>query len=171
MAKRGVRIGFMRRSVKGQNDDRTQIHLDKGSAEQQEYVMDQQGMTEIEQARYKREAAGLVQCDPFQPEDIWHAVEAAEAAETLPELDAAHREKQQFTYAHTTERKQNRRILKELLVDDATAQASNLAAQTESPEDDKHAEHLGRRLPKSDLIHDDGVMVDDFVPKALERYM
>ena len=169
--KRGARVGFMKRDVKGQNDDKTQIHLDKGSAEHQEYVMDQQGMTEIEQERYKREDAGLVQCDPFQPEDRWHADEAAEAATVLPGLDGKHRDKQKFHYDHTVERKQNRRILKGLLIDDAEAQAVQLAQSTETTADDKQVENLSRRLPKSELIHDDGVMVDEFVPKALQKYM
>lgn len=168
--KRQIPARFRRVAKKGQNESKTQISLEQGSAEHQEYVMDHAGMTEIEQERYKLGEAGLKQTDDYQPDDEWHAKEAAEAAAVLPELDAAHREKQKFHYDHTTERKQHRQLMKDLLVDDAQAVAMEIAQSTDDTDDDKKAAELPRRLP-GDLKYDDGVMVDEYVPAVLKKYM
>lgn len=163
------RFSFRRNRKKGENDTKTQISLEQGSGEYKEFIMDQKGMDEFEQERQLAGEAGLVQCDPFQPEDKWHEAEAAEAAAVLPDMNAQHLAKQKFHYDHTVERKQNKRILKSRLVDDVEAQAAVMAEATPTAEDDKAAETIGRRIPH--MIHDDGVMVDEFVPKALEKYM
>lgn len=162
-------IDFRKSEKKGENETKTQISLEQGSGEYKEFIMDRQGMTEFEQERQLADAAGLVKADEFQKDDKWHAEEAAEAAAVLPDMDAAHTAKQKFHYDHTVERKQNRRILKSRLTDDVEAQAMVIAERTPTPDDDKAAKNIGRRLP--DLIHDDGVMVDEFIPQALEKYM
>lgn len=162
-------VGFRQLKKKGENDAKTQISLEQGSDEYKEFVMDQQGMNEFEQERQLAGQAGLVQADEFQKDDKWHEDEAAEAAAIVPDRDAAYRVQQRYHYDHTVERKQNKQILKDLLMDDAEAAAMDIAESTPSPDDDVVAQKIGRRLPE--LVYDDGVTVDEFVPSALEKYM
>lgn len=169
MARQKHSSNYSRVDKKGENDAKTQISLEQGSGEYKEFVMDRQGMDEFDQEKYLAEAAGHVKADDFSKDDAWHADEAAEAAAANPERDEIHRSRQKFHYDHTVERKQNRRILKTLLIDDVEADAIEIAEATPDTDDDKQAETIRRRLPK--LIHDDGVMVDEFVPTALEKYM
>lgn len=164
---RGIR--YSRIDKKGENDAKTQISLEQGMGEYKEFVMDRNGMDEFEQERQLADEAGKVKADEFKKEDDWHAQEAEAAAAVNPNRDDAYRISQRYTYDHTVERKQNRRILKGLLIDDVESCATEMAEATPSPEDDKVAANIGRRLPN--LVHDDGVMVDEFVPTALKKYM
>lgn len=174
MARRSSNASDFRRvDKKGENDTKTQVSLEQGSGEYKEFVMDRRGMDEFEQERFLADEAGLVKADDFQKDDSWHADEAAEAAAINPNRDITYRERQKYHYDHTVERKQNRRILKGRLVDDFGAQVVEMAKTTPTTEDDEIAAGIVRRLPRlvEDEIHDDGIMIDEFIPRSLEKYM
>lgn len=171
--RRQRRTSFSGIKKKSENDAKTQISLEQGTGEYKEFVMDQKGMDEFEQERHRADEAGLVKADEFQKDDKWHADEAAEAAAINPERDAAYSQQRRFHYDHTVERKQNRRILKGLLVDDFGDAAMDIAEATPSTDDDEVAKGIVRRLPKlvESEVHNDGIMIDEFIPHALEKYM
>lgn len=157
---------FSRQHKLGENDTKTQISLDQDSPEYREMIMDRSGMDEFEQEVRVLELTGRRQADDFDPDDKWHEEQQIAAAAVGTTRMATQKAAQDAYYNKVVERKQNRRIMKGLLMDDLEAKAMDQAQTTPTIEDDKAAETIRRRVPH--LITDDGVTVDDFIPNGMK---
>lgn len=132
------------------NDTKEQLYLMPGTPE------------------YEERQEDLKMHDPFKPDDDWH------------------NEREQVNQSHTREMKKKQdedkedaptgyshyqhRMAKEEQFSDVKKTATSMALATETKEDDKAAEHINRR-GLEDLVIDEGVTEDEYVPKALAKYM
>lgn len=131
-----------------QNTAKEQPYLMPGTCEYEEYQED------------------LKEHNPFKPDDEVHVALEEKNAEHVPEM-----RKKEVVPEPRQEGKNNyrRHIMKETQFREVKRQAIKQAKKTETLEDDKKAK---RAMPKDleNLVYDNGVTQDDFLPKALRKY-
>lgn len=145
------------------NDTKNQISLQIGGAEYKEMIRDRMGIDEHEQEDVKLNKLRVEQA--IEPE-LWR--------EELEQRNATHgkveRENRSERVVSVGVQKYNKQVRKMDLIDDITPVAVAKAAQTETKSDDKKANNVVRRAVP-ELIYDDSVDADEFLPTALRKYM
>lgn len=132
-----------------ENTAKEQPYLMPGTVEYQEYQEDLQAH------------------DPFRPDDEWHDKQE-EKNEEHPRVMAQKQVNPSTPGA--SKRKYMNYIAKQVQFDALKAKAKREAAKTEDKSDDKRA--AGLTFDKTeDLVYNEGVTPDEYLPKALTKYM
>lgn len=139
-----------RKPNKWENTDKEQISLAMGSAEYKERVRD------------------LQEVSPDRPDDKFHT--EREKNLEVQASDVALRNQKMDERNDTAERKYRNQTSKRVQFDDVKDSAIETAAETETPVDDIKAK---RMLPKTldNIVYDDGVTEDDYLPTVLKKYL
>lgn len=132
------------------NDTKEQLYLMPGTPE------------------YEERQEDLRMHNPFKPDDDWH-----EQVEQVNQSHAAQMQKKRDEdkddaptgYSHY-----QHRMAKEDQYSDVKKAATEMALQTETKKDDEAAESINRR-GLEDLVIDEGVSEEEYLPKALSKYM
>lgn len=115
---------------------------------------------------YEERQEDLRMHDPFRPDDAWHDKKEQENEEYAERLAVKASEQKE---RKTSDRKYTWQMGKRDQFLEGKEAAIAQAQLTESLEDDKRAE---RMLPKGveDIVYNDGVAEDDYVPAVLRKY-
>lgn len=118
-------------------------------------------------SEYKERQEDLQMHDPFRPDDAWHD-KLEESNEDLQEalMLKADRHKEQSTQKIKTRRQAIKASEFEAVKHAAIAEA----AKTDTKEDDKRAAGM-RQHDLDSLVYDNGVTEEEYLPKALSKYM
>ena len=133
-----------------ENTDKEQISLALGSAEYKERVEDWQN------------------CSPDKPDDKFHS--ELEERNEIQADDVSKKNRQRDEQNDTSERKYRNQTAKRMQFKGVKSAAISAALATETLSDDKKAK---RMMPKNldDIVYDDGVAEDDYLPTALNKYL
>lgn len=133
-----------------ENTDKEQISLALGSAE------------------YKERIADLEACSPDRPDDKFHS--DLERRNEIQASDVSKKNRQKDEQNDIAERKYRNQTGKRTQFGTVKATAIANAMKTETLSDDKKAE---RMMPKNldNIVYDDGVVEDDYLPTALKKYL
>lgn len=129
-----------------ENTSKEQISLMPGTSEYEEYVSD------------------LKMHDPFKPDDSFHE-QQEEHNESIPVV----LKDRSGGKNDTTKYKYNRQMQKDAQFKTVKSTLITKAKRTPSKDDDELAERLERKSLE-DLVYDDGVDADEFLPKILRKY-
>lgn len=159
-----------------QDDSHEQISLAMGSEEYKEFIHDNQMQSNTDYDEVRRLEIAKTQKDRVRDKHDKHSDHDEKERER--DYNEAHpvimqktsQDKQKKDRDKLYQRKAYAHIKKEAQNDDAERIARKEAEKTESPEDDKKVE---RQMPKTleNLKYNDGVTEDDYLPKALKKYM
>lgn len=116
-------------------------------------------------AEYEERCEDLQEHDPFRPDDVWHEKEEQENAEHAEEL----RQKSAENILPEGRRLYRNYMMKATQAKAAKRLVTDAVERTETLDDDRLAK---RALPKEleQLNYDNGVTMDDYLPKALQKY-
>lgn len=133
-----------------ENTDKEQISLALGSAE------------------YKERVEDLQNCSPDKPDDKFHS--ELEERNEIQADDVSKKNRQRDEQNDTSERKYRHQTAKRMQFKGVKSAAISAALATETLSDDKKAK---RMMPKNldDIVYDDGVAEDDYLPTALNKYL
>lgn len=151
------------------NEDKEQISLALGSAEYEEYVNDRAG---VDDRDFVPGAEPRDEGDERRPDEVVDAPAQPEhTAELAAEL-AADAAAQRAADALVAERKYRRQMSKATQTGRMVREAMAAAALTETRADDERVRRAARACPMSlPDVQDDGVGPDDYVPRAMRRYL
>lgn len=162
-----------RRAVTGQRADtrqdtrKEQIHLTPGSPEYEAYVRDRKG---IDEKDFVADDRHLQAGDDRRPDKFQEPITEPEHVKRLAGDLRKSNEKSSRTGRKVGYRKYRSQILKEGENGELRGQAMHMAALTEDKEDDELAKNIHKHPGVRELVRDDGVMQDEYVPRAL-RFM
>lgn len=116
---------------------------------------------------YEEYQEDLQMHDPFRPDDDWHEkqeIKNEDHSQIL--MEKAEEQK----YPPVVKLKATREIAKMSQFKEVKRDAIEIAKETEDEKDDSIAEHM-RLKDLDNVVYNDGVTVDEFLPKALSKYM
>ncbi len=172
----GMTYPMQRRDPLGENDAKTQASLAMGTTAYRNYQMAQAGLNPED---FTGDAKGKAfMGDTVLPEEALEAqeqaglgIESEHVGEFRAELSAAHEASSEVAedlYALKSMRKGYKREL----IPEMKATMTEVAAQTETKADDRVAESVSKRncddMPE---IHDDSIGEEEYIPKAIRKYM
>ena len=117
---------------------------------------------------YEQRQEDLQMHDPFRPDDEWHN-EREVMNQSHASLMQKKHEKSKGN-SPTGNLQYRHRMAKEDQYKEVKHEAMDLALTTETKEDDKIAESINRR-GLEDLVFDEGISEDEYVPAAIKKYM
>lgn len=147
--RRKRRYGNNNEKATWENTAKEQPYLMPGTAEYVEYQED------------------LKDHDPFRPNDEWHdKLEQKTEDHSLRLMQKAEEAKR----PDVKKRKYTSQIMKEAQFAQVKKAAKSMAEHTETKADDRKAARMDVE-DTEDLVYNDGVTSDDYLPKALSKYM
>lgn len=136
-----------------QNTGKEQLSLDMGSAEYQEYCDD------------------LQEVDPYKPDDEWHE-KLEEHNENHDDVLSDKAEKAQNQELGADKQSYRKRMYKESMFTAVKSAAITEAISTDSTVDDVAASRMNQADNiLENLQYDNGISEDDYLPKALTKYL
>lgn len=117
---------------------------------------------------YDSYEAGLQLHNPFAPDDSFHEELESANAEHAKMMDEKRLKSKNRSL--TSQQQYRHRMAKEDMFREVKDTAMDMALKTETKEDDKVAAGINRKGLEG-LVLDEGVTEDEYLPKALSKYM
>lgn len=153
-----------RESDTQQDTRKEQLHLMPGSPEYEEYVRDHQ---HVEAEDFVADDHKIQEGDDRRPDDKQKPVTEPEHVKKLAGDLKKVNQASIVVNRKVGYRKYRSQILKEGENGELKGQAMHLAALTPEKEDDAAAKVIDKHPGVRELVYDDGVMQDEYVPRAL----